>query len=191
MTEDCLRIKATISLLTALHVRRQHLSSQGHVKSAEQSLACPPISSPVSHVVRPASTVHRRHSRPTTSTSSNSLSIYQFLLLWRLVLALLVSLGRLARVKLCKNLAISRPPHTSLTLGLILFSDSFGKMRSKSQAISSDSKIVRASYAPWPTNSFSNLSRNSSESLSSADRASSPTTAFIDAASFPTAYLAY
>ena len=46
-------------------------------------------------------------------------------------------------------------------------------------------------HAPWPTNCFSNLSRNSKASLSSGDRASSPTTAFIAAASRPIAYLAY
>jgi hypothetical protein len=94
-----------------------------------------------------------------------------------------------------------------MIFGLIRFSCSFGKIRSSDQARSSDSKIVRDSYAPihyvsavqrvrkedipWPTKFRSNLSRNSSASLSSDERASSPTTAFIAAASRPIAYLAY
>jgi hypothetical protein len=45
--------------------------------------------------------------------------------------------------------------------------------------------------APWLMNCRSNLSRNSSASLSSDESASSPTTAFIAAASRPIAYLAY
>lgn len=77
------------------------------------------------------------------------------------------------------------------TFGLILFNCSLGKIRNRSQASSKLSKMDRVSYGPWLTNSFSNRSKNSSESLSSAERASSPTTAFIDAASLPVAYLAY
>ena len=46
-------------------------------------------------------------------------------------------------------------------------------------------------HVPWPTNCFSNLSRNSRASLSSGESASSPTTAFIAAASRPIAYFAY
>lgn len=84
-----------------------------------------------------------------------------------------------------------RGRETGLTLGLIRFSCSLGKMRSRSQARSRDSKIVRASYEPWPTNSFSKRSKNSRHSLSSGLRASSPTTAFIEAASRAIAYFAY
>src|SRR3954465_6809977 len=64
-------------------------------------------------------------------------------------------------------------------------------MRSRLHARSSDSKMVRDSYGLWLMKVRSNLSRNSSESLSSADSASSPTTAFMAAASRPMAYLAY
>ena len=36
-------------------------------------------------------------------------------------------------------------------------SSSLGKMRSSDQARSSESKMVRLSYAPWATNFFSNF----------------------------------
>lgn len=64
-------------------------------------------------------------------------------------------------------------------------------MRSRDQAKSSDSKIVRDSYGDWEINDLSNFSKNSKLSLSSDDKASSPTTAFIAAASLPMAYFAY
>jgi len=47
--------------------------------------------------------------------------------------------------------------------------------------MSSDSKILRDSYADWLMKVRSNFSRNSRESLSSEDKASSPTTAFMAA----------
>ena len=80
-------------------------------------------------------------------------SIYKVaVLVWLLLVLLLVLLCRFTGVVLGENLRLRQITRQCalmlLTFGLIRLSDSLGKIRSRSQAMSSESKIVRASYAP-------------------------------------------